>query len=157
MFRNPRRTPALAGSQPAPSARRVRRVITQPGVHAFEAAYAPGARLPEHGHAAPFFTYVLRGGYVERAGHRERVCARGTVIFHDHESHTNHVWGRGTASLNVELDPDLWRELAGSGRAFADLAGRVLGGDIEWQALGVWREFHLAEPSAVLGLEEATV
>jgi len=52
----------------APVARRIRRVVSQPGLHAFEAAYDPWSRLPEHGHAAPFFTYVLRSSFVERAG-----------------------------------------------------------------------------------------
>ena len=142
---------------PEPSARRVRRVVAQSGLHAFEAVYEPAAKLPEHGHAAPFFTYVLRGSYVERAGRQERVCPRGRVIFHDHESHTNEVGPDGTASLNVELDPELWRELTGGGPSFAEIAGRVLGGDIEWPALRVWRAFHQPDSTAVLGVEEASV
>ena len=139
-----------------PSARRVRRVVTQSGLHAFEAVDEPAAQLPEHGHAAPFFTYVLGGSYVERAGRQERVCSRGTVIFHDHESHTNEVGRDGTASLNVELAPELWRELTGGGPSFAEIAGRVLG-DIEWPALRVWRAFHQPDSTAVLGVEEASV
>jgi AraC family transcriptional regulator len=119
--------------------------------------YAPVAKLPEHGHAAPFFTYVLGGSYVERAGRQERVCARGTVIFHEHESHSNEVGRYGTASLNVELDSELWRELTGSERTFAGIAGRVLGGDVEWPALRVWREFHQPDSIAALGMEEAMV
>ena len=102
---------------PEPSARRVRRVVTESGLHAFEAVYEPVAQLPEHGHAAPFFTYVLDGSYVERAGRQEPVCSRGTVIFHDHESHTNEVGRDGTASLNVELDPELWRDSPAPDRA----------------------------------------
>lgn len=140
-----------------PSARHVRRVVTDSGLHAFEAVYEPVATLPEHGHAAPFFTYVIGGSYVERAGRQERVCSRGTVVFHDHESHTNEVGRGGTASLNVELAPDLWRELTGEGPRFAGIAGRVLGGDIEWPALRVWRAFHLPDSTAVLGVEEASV
>ena len=122
--------PRSSAETAVPAARRVRRVVAQRGLHAFEAVYDPAARLPEHGHAAPFFTYVLRGGFLERAGSVERVCARGTVIFHDHESHTNRVGPHGTASLNVELEPDLWSELVSSQRKFADVAGRVLGGDV---------------------------
>ena len=140
-----------------PAARRVRRVLTRPGLHAFEAAYDPWSRLPEHGHAAPFFTYVLRGSYVERAGHHARRCGRGAVIFHDRESHTNEVGPAGTVSLNVELDAELWRELTGGVRIVTAIAGRVLGGDIEWPALRVWREFQQADVSSTLGVEEAIV
>ena len=135
-----------------PSARRVRRILTRPGLHAYEAAYAPSSRLPEHGHAAPFFTYVLHGSYIERAGHHARQCERGAVIFHDRESHANEVGPSGTASFNVELDRELWRELT-DGTVTA-ITGRVLGGDIEWAALRVWREFLEAD---TLAIEEAIV
>lgn len=137
------------------AARRIRRVLSQPGMHAFEAAYDPWSRLPEHGHAGPFFTYVLRGSYVERAGRHARHCSRGAVIFHDQESHTNEVGGAGTASFNVELDPEVWRELnegVGFGKSFV---GRVLGGDIEWIALRAWHEFREADTSHTLAVEEA--
>src|SRR5438552_3872256 len=137
------------------AARRIRRVLSQPGLHAFEAAYDPWSRLPEHGHAAPFFTYVLRGSFVERAGHQFRQCSRGTVVFHDQESHTNQVSGGGTVSFNVELDPELWRELTDGVGFDKFLAGRVLGGDIEWVALRAWREFHRADTVNTLALEEA--
>jgi AraC family transcriptional regulator len=141
----------------APAARRVRRVIRRPGLHAYEAAYDPGSRLPEHGHAAPFFTYVLRGSYVERAGDHARQCNRGAVIFHNSEAHTNEVGPAGTASFNVELDPELFRELTGGIRMVATIAGRVLAGDIEWQAFNVWREFQQTDTGNALGLEEAIV
>ena len=139
------------------AARRIRRVLSQPGLHAFEAAYDPWSRLPEHGHAAPFFTYVLRGSFVERAGHHVRQCSRGAVIFHDQESHANEVSGAGTVSFNLEVDPELWCELTdgiGLGRS---LVGRVVSGDIEWAALRVWREFHRADKVNMLAVEEAIV
>jgi AraC family transcriptional regulator len=135
----------------------VRRVLARPGLHAFEAAYDPLSQLPEHGHAEPFFTYVLHGSYVERAGQHARQCSRGAVIFHDQESHTNEVGGAGTDSFNVVLDPELWRELTDRAGVGTSLAGRVLGGDIEWSALRVWREFQQADSSSTLGMEEAIV
>jgi AraC family transcriptional regulator len=155
-----KRGPPANLSKEAPAAlaaRCIRRVLSAPGLHGYEAAYDPWSRLPEHGHAAPFFTYVLRGSYVERAGHHARQCSRGTVIFHDQESHTNEVGGAGTVSLNVELDPELWRELTDGACANAALAGRVLGGDLEWAALRVWREFQQADTNHTLALEEAIV
>ena len=139
------------------AARRIRRVLSQPGLHAFEAAYDPWSRLPEHEHPAPFFTYVLRGSYVERAGRHARQCSRGAVIFHDRESHTNEVGSAGTASFNVELDPEVWRELTEGVEFGSSLVGRVLGGDIEWIALRAWHEFQEADSSHPLALEEAIV
>src|ERR1700755_3267456 len=93
-------------------ARSVRRTIWRDGLRAYEAVYAPGSQLPEHEHASPFFTYVLRGSYVEQEGQLPRECARGAVIFHrPHETHANVVGPRGTASLNVEIAEDAWGEL----------------------------------------------
>jgi len=138
-----------------PEARHVRKEICRAGLHAYEAAYDPGSRLPEHGHSAPFFTYVLHGSYVESAGHKERQCSRGAVIFHDRESHQNLVGPAGTASFNVELHPELWRELIDDSHVINALAGRVLQGDIEWSALQVWREFLETNAGSTLGIEES--
>jgi AraC family transcriptional regulator len=142
---------------PTLAARRIHRVLSLPGLHAFEASYHPWSRLPEHGHAAPFFTYVLRGSYIERAGHYVRHCGRGAVIFHDQEIHTNEVGGAGTASFNLELDPEIWREFTEGVGFCKSLVGRVLGGDIEWMALRAWREFLEADISRTLAVEEAIV
>jgi AraC family transcriptional regulator len=141
----------------APKARQVRRLLARPGLHAYEAGYDPCARLPEHGHATPFFTYVLRGSYMERVGRYERQCRRGAVIFHDHESHSNEVGPAGTVSFNAEINPELWRELTGGSGVSAAITGRVLGGDLEWPALRVWREFQQADVSSTLGVEEGIV
>jgi AraC family transcriptional regulator len=137
-------------------ARHVRRTVTRAGLHAFEAVYEPNTRLPNHEHASPFFTYVLRGDYVERAGRLIRECRRGTVSFHPaHESHADVVGPRGTRSLNVELAPDVWRELDLRSAPPDEVSGRVLGGDIEWLAFAVWREFHRDDAASVLGMNEA--
>jgi AraC family transcriptional regulator len=79
------------------------------------------------------------------------------VIFHDQESHANEVGEGGTASFNIELDPELWRELTEGVGLRASLVGRVLSGDIEWLALHAWREFQEADTSHTLGVEEAIV
>jgi AraC family transcriptional regulator len=141
----------------APAARRVRRVLARPGLYAYEASYDPLSLLPEHGHSTPFFTYVLQGNYVECAGRFARQCSRGAVIFHDHESHSNEVGPAGTVSFNVELDSELWRELTDDSGIVQAIAGRILGGDIEWPALRVWQEFQLPDTANALGMEEAIV
>ena len=138
------------------AARHVRRSVRRGALHAYEAAYAASSLLPDHEHASPFFTYVLRGGYVEQVGPTSRECLRGAVIFHAHnESHANVVGNHGTASLNVEITEESWRELTADVVPACDLIGRVLSGDVEWMALTVWREFHHDDSAGTLGLEEA--
>jgi AraC family transcriptional regulator len=137
-------------------ARQVRRTVRRGALHAYEAAYAPSSRLPDHEHTSPFFTYVLRGGYVEQVGRVARECRRGAVIFHPHhESHANVVGNHGTASLNVEMTDEAWRELTAHVVPACDLIGRALSGDVEWMAMAVWREFHHDDSASTLGLEEA--
>lgn len=138
------------------SARHVRRVVDWAGMRGFEAAYAPGTQLPDHEHTAPFFTYVLRGGFVERIGNESRTCVQGSVVFHaPYEAHANIVGDRGTASLNVEIAPQTWSELTEKRTESRAVVGRVLSGDFEWFALQVWREFHRDDVGSRLGLEEA--
>jgi AraC family transcriptional regulator len=136
-------------------ARHVRRTICRAGLHAYEAAYAPGSRLPEHEHTDPFFTYVVRGNYVEQEGGVPRECRRGVVIFHrPNETHSNVVGPQGTASLNVEIGAEAWRELTADMVRARDIVGRALSGHAEWLALAVWREFHNDDSASALGLDE---
>jgi len=138
------------------SVRRICRTLRRGGLCAFEAMYAPRSRLPEHDHSSPFFTYVLRGNYVEQVGRAARDCRRGAVVFHaHHEAHANIVGDGGTASLNVELTEAAWRELTGDVIRSSDMVGRVLSGDAEWMAVAVWREFHQEDPASMLALDEA--
>jgi len=140
----------------APAARTVQRTIVRAGLHSYEAAYDRHARLLEHEHESPFFTYVLRGDYVEHFGGSPRECRRGAVIFHHpHEVHSNAVGTLGTASLNVEIPVDQWRELTADVVRKRDLVGRVLSGDVEWAALAVWREFHRDDRASTMGLSES--
>ncbi len=136
-------------------ARNVCRTIWRAGLHAYEAVYASGSQLPEHEHASPFFTYVLRGNYVEQEGRLPRECGRGAVIFHrPHETHTNIVGPGGTASRNVEIEDEAWRALTIDVLPARDIVGRPLSGDAEWLALAVWREFHHDDSASALGLDE---
>ena len=145
-----------AGVGGVPEARNVRRTVTRAGLNAFEAVYEPRSRLPDHEHTSPFFTYVLGGDYMEQEGRLPRHCGRGAVIFHrPNETHANVVGPHGTASLNVEITEEAWRDLTADLVPARDIAGRALSGDAEWMALAVWREFHHDDPASALGLDEA--
>ena len=125
-------------------------------MHAFEAAYAPRTHLPHHEHTAPFFTYVLRGSFLDCIGKESRTCVAGSVVFHaPNEGHANIVGDTGTASLNVEITPETWSELTEERSKARGVVGRVLSGDFEWFALHVWREFHRDDAGSRLALEEA--
>jgi len=137
-------------------ARTIRRTVVRAGLHMYEAVYAGRAALAEHEHASPFFTYVLRGDYVEQSGQSCRSCTRGVVIFHhEREVHSNTVGPFGTASLNVEIPVEQWDELTSDKLRKQDVVGRVLSGDVEWAALAVWREFHRDDFASSLTLGEA--
>ncbi len=137
-------------------ARTIRRTIVRAGLHMYEAVYPRQAALAEHQHASPFFTYVLRGDYVEKLGQSHRSCTRGVVIFHhEREVHSNSVGPCGTASLNVEIPMEQWHELTSDMLRKQDVVGRVLSGDVEWPALAVWREFHRDDVASALTLGEA--
>ena len=137
-------------------ARTIRRTIVRDGLRSYEAAYGPHARLAEHEHDLPFFTYVLRGEYMEHMGQSARHCRRGSVILHrEREVHSNAVGARGTMSLNVEIPADLWGVLTSDVGRNQDLVGPVLSGDVEWAAFAVWREFHHDDDASTLGLGES--
>jgi AraC family transcriptional regulator len=131
--------------------RSVCRSIAWDGLRAFEAVYEPRTALAMHEHSAPFFTYVLRGEYLERTSRTDRECRRGSVILHPpRDAHANAVGPNGTMSLNVEIAPELWAELSADA-----VSGQVLSGDVEWLATSVWREFHRDDAAARLGMDEA--
>jgi AraC family transcriptional regulator len=143
-------------NEPGMPARQIRRVVDCSGMHGFEAVYAPHTRLPRHEHAAPFFTYVLRGSFIDCIGKESRACVQGSVVFHAPcEAHANIVGQTGTASLNIEIAPDTWSELTEGRSGSAAVIGRVLSGDFEWLALHVWREFHRDDDGSRIALEEA--
>ena len=135
--------------------RSVRRSLTWDGLRAYEAVYQPHSSLAMHEHSAPFFTYVLRGEYLEQTPHMNRECRRGSVIFHPPgDAHANAVGPKGTMSLNVEIAPTLWAALT-SGHSADLVSGRVLWGDVEWLAASVWREFHRDDAASGLAMDEA--
>jgi AraC family transcriptional regulator len=125
------------------------------GLQAFEAQYAPKTSLPEHEHSEPFFTYVLRGSYTEHARGIPRECSAGDVMIHPPgDTHSNTVGHQGTASLNVQIDWDLWDFLSSSAEV-RSVTGRVLSDDIQWAAIAVWREFHRNDAASALAFTES--
>lgn len=135
--------------------RRVRNTREWSGLHAFEAQYEPRASLAEHEHTEPFFTYVLRGNYTEHACGKPRACSAGDVIIHPPgDTHSNTVGPQGTASLNVQISPDLWDFLSASAEV-RSVTGRALSDDNQWAAIAVWREFHRDDVASPLALTES--
>jgi AraC family transcriptional regulator len=150
----PSPTAALSDTSPL-DGRYVRTRREWSGLHAFEAQYEPRASLSEHEHSEPFFTYVLRGSYAEYASGTRRTCSAGDVIIHPPgDTHSNAVGRDGTASLNVQINPDLWDYLTSSAEV-RSITGHVLSDDIQWAAIAVWREFHRDDDVSTLALTEA--
>ena len=69
-----------------------------------EIEYAPGQHIPDHDHDSGYLSFVLRGGYVERAGGSDRLCAPSTLLYHPvGERHTDAFFDDGGRCFNIEL------------------------------------------------------
>ncbi|HZG42675.1 MAG TPA: AraC family transcriptional regulator [Longimicrobium sp.] len=101
-----------------------------------ETAYAGGAAIPQHSHAAPYLCLVVSGFYEECCGTRTESCSPGALIFHPSNSaHSNRFDGAGGICFNIQFGPDWTDRLKDSGLramswgplpgAAASLAGRV--------------------------------
>ena len=66
--------------------------------------YENGTKLGWHRHAAPYLTYVLRGGYRERLGNLERQCDAHRLVVHDAGEVHADDFAASSRCLNIELD-----------------------------------------------------
>jgi AraC family transcriptional regulator len=71
-----------------------------------ETRYARGAYLPTHRHDGGFLTFVLSGGYRERAAGQTRSCAARNLVVHPPgETHEDDFADGSARCLNVSLEP----------------------------------------------------
>lgn len=70
-----------------------------------ETSHAPGERIPVHRHDRPYFCFVVRGGYHERAGNAEVACSPDTVVFHPRGvPHQDRFGDGGGRCFNLECE-----------------------------------------------------
>jgi AraC family transcriptional regulator len=119
--------------------------------------------LPHHGHANPYFTFLVSGSYRERVGRKEIDHAASAVVFHPPAmEHVDAYGSGGGLILAVEMEPawlDAWELRSHAAADFAEircddaLRGawalyRALGG--RDPALAVTIETHVGQLVAAL-------
>ncbi|MEO5797976.1 MAG: AraC family transcriptional regulator [Gemmatimonadales bacterium] len=68
-------------------------------------AYSPGAVVPAHAHARPYFCYVTAGDFRETGAGASYAAARGSLVFHPAtESHSDLFGENGASCFNIEID-----------------------------------------------------
>jgi AraC family transcriptional regulator len=76
------------------------------GARVTSVVFPPGADLARHQHARTTIAVVLRGGFLELHGSRERSCPPGTLLIEPAgEPHANRFGAAATSVVAVNLEP----------------------------------------------------
>ena len=76
-----------------------------------ETSYAQGQRIPAHRHDRPYFCFVVRGDYLERAATGDVSCRRDTVVFHPGgDPHEDRFGDVGGGCFNMECESSWLRD-----------------------------------------------
>ena len=122
-----------------------------PGVSATLLLQDEPRRLPRHAHERPYFSLLVSGTYVERAGARELEHRAASVVYHPGGLEHVDAYGRGGGRMLVaKLDParSAWHE------APAHREPKVLTARGALQA--AWRLYRALDPDLPpVALEEA--
>ena len=122
-----------------------------PGVSATLLRQAEPRRLPPHAHHRPYFSLLVAGSYVERAGARELEHRAASLVYHPAGLEHVDAYGRGGGRMLVaKLDPAraAWDETP------PHREPKVLGGRGALQA--AWRLYRALDPDLPpVALEEA--
>ena len=118
-----------------------------------EVTYAPGQRVPPHGHELGYFCLVVHGGYREQYGHRRVICESSSIVFHPPgDEHHGDISTAGLRSFNVEICPRHLARLRDHGELPNDPVD-LHGGDLVWLANRLYREFRRTEAGSPLVVE----
>jgi AraC family transcriptional regulator len=125
------------------------RVLAARRVNGFglsETCYESMTRMPEHAHGSPYFCFVRRGAFRERAGCRAVEHSVGAIVFHRaEEEHADQFLEGGARCFNVELPTALVPGQADSRLADASRLPRLRG-----ILVALYREFASADASALV-------
>ncbi|MHA7633785.1 helix-turn-helix domain-containing protein [Corallococcus sp. M7] len=122
-----------------------------------ESTYAPGARLPSHGHRHAGFRLTLEGGFTDVVEGRARECPARSVAFQAPGlEHAQRIRDVRTRTFNIDFSEASWRSRSAlAGR----LEPRVELGSVRLATLGarVYQEFRRADDVAALAIEGLTL
>lgn len=116
------------------------------GFRLSETRYEPRTSMASHVHGNPYFCFVRRGSFQERARSRQAEHTAGAVIFHEAgEEHADRFLDAGARCFNVEVATPIVRGIATGRLADPGDLGRVRG-----ILTALHREFSRAAPSALV-------
>jgi AraC family transcriptional regulator len=112
-----------------------------------DSLYAPGLRIPWHGHACAYFCLVLRGAYTETCDGGSQSYGPLAVVFHPAgEAHSDVFGAVGGRVFNVAFPPP-WAERLRERTGLLEGRASFQGGTPAWLAGRLYREF--LEPDAL--------
>ena len=128
-----------------------------------ETEYTAGHRLPEHAHAHPFFSLLLRGTFRERMDRGTRDCIPTSLVFYpEQEPHEERFGDEGGRAFHVELGSPWIGEMKERGMTYEPGSTETLGGPLNllmtrlyawlyWDGAGVGAEEIVVEMMSSLG------
>jgi AraC family transcriptional regulator len=122
-----------------------------------ESEYEPDTRLAAHAHQRAYLSLVVKGGYRETYGARERHCLSSTVVVHPSgERHENRFLSPGGHLFRVELDEAWLTKLRECGAGF-DAPAEAHGGPLSFIAGRMFRELRTHDSVSPLMIEALTL
>ena len=122
-----------------------------------ESEYEPDMRLEAHAHTRAYVSLVVKGGYRETYGSRERHCLSSTVVVHPPgERHANHFLAPGGHLFRVELE-DAWLARLREFGAGLDAPADAHGGPLSLIAARMFRELRTRDSVSPLMVEALTL
>jgi AraC family transcriptional regulator len=138
----------------------VRRAGSIAGVTLSEVEHGQARRMPEHGHAAAYYSLLLAGGYREMLGRREFCYDRSAIVYHPAGMcHWDEIGPSGGRIFIVELAP-AWHERLDSldgGRYALGQPVCLRGGPVPAIGLRLYRELLRADDCSPLVVEGLTL
>ena len=134
----------------------VRRAGSIAGVTLSEIEHSRARRMPQHGHAAAYYSLLLGGGYREMMGRREFRYDRSAIVYHPAGMcHWDEIGPSGGRIFIVELAPAWHERLEGLDGGRQALAQPVClrGGPVPALGLRLYRELHQADDCSPLVVE----
>lgn len=135
----------------------VRRAGSLAGVTLSEIEHRRARRMPEHGHAAAYFSLLLAGSYRERLGRRREFrYERSAIVYHPAGMcHRDEIGQAGGRLFIVELAPAWHERIAELNAGRHALAQPVClrGGPVPALGLRLYRELHQADDCSPLVVE----
>lgn len=120
-----------------------------------ETLYPPSLHLPKHAHERASFSLILRGGFHELYGTKDRVCERSMVVFlPSNETHSDRFHPTGCHGFHFELAPQWLARISPCLTVLqrsVDFRGGVLN-NLAVKLYSEFREIDVVTPLAVEGL-----